>query len=383
MQKPDRPRYGLHLLLFVLTFVSTTFSGGMWAGRFTLYESDAWFSFLGMPIGMSYVMDGLRFSVPFLLFLTVHEFGHYFAAKAHGVRASLPYYIPMPIGIGTLGAVIALKEPLLSPRQLFDVGAAGPLAGFVVALTILLYALFTLPPPTYLMDMPGHEFIQAYIAQYGAFPTTVEGDPLQIGGTVLYWALTFFFDNVPPPYEMYHYPTLFAGWLALFFTALNLLPVGQLDGGHVVFALLGAKIHRIVARVTVSALVFLGILELYLPLVEVHAGFLPAWLSPFAATAMLSGLAWLMLRKAMPGAVGVGISIGVVTLAGTAALLGASAFGYSAWIFWALILSRLIGVDHPPVFFKTPLTQGRKVLGWICIALLVLCFTPQPFHGQF
>lgn len=383
MHKPDRPRYALHLLLFVLTFVSTTFSGGMWAGRFTLYETDAWFSFLGMPIGMSYVLDGLRFSVPFLLFLTVHEFGHYFAAKAHGVRASLPYYIPMPIGIGTLGAVIALKQPLLSPRQLFDVGAAGPLAGFVVALTVLLYALFTLPPPTYLMDMPGHEMVQAYIAQHGTFPASMEGDPLQIGGTVLYAALTYFFDHVPPPFEMYHYPTLFAGWLALFFTALNLLPVGQLDGGHVVFALLGAKIHRAVARITVCALIFLGILELYLPLVEVHAGFLPAWLSPFAATAMLSGLVWLMLRRAIPGLAGVGISIGVVTLAGTAALLGLSGLGYSAWIFWALILSRLIGVDHPPVYFNTPLTRGRKVLGWICIALLVLCFTPQPFHGQF
>jgi len=355
----------------------------MWAGRFTLYEADAWFYVLGLPIGMSYVLDGLRFSVPFLLFLTVHEFGHYFAAKAHGVRASLPYYIPMPIGIGTLGAVIALKQPLLSPRQLFDVGAAGPLAGFVVAITVLGYALFTLPPPTYLMDMPGHEMIQAYITQNGVFPTTVEGDPLQIGGTMLYWALTFFFDNVPPAYEMYHYPTLFAGWLALFFTALNLLPVGQLDGGHVVFALLGAKIHRVIARVTVCTLIFLGILELYLPFVEVHAGFLPVWISPFAATALLSGLVWLMLRKALPGMVGVGISIGVVTLAGTAALLGASHFGYSAWLFWALILTRLIGIDHPPVYFNTPLTRGRKVLGWICIALLVLCFTPQPFQGQF
>ncbi len=254
---PHRPAYALpprvrtperiwlHVLLFVLTFACVTLSGMIWTARETAYARDAWttIDWLGLSIGPTALLDGLRFSVPFLLFLGVHEMGHYVAARIHGIDTSPPYFIPLPlVGIGTLGAVIRIREPIPTTRKLFDVGAAGPLAGFIVALGILLYALATLPPPTYLLDMPGHDAINAYIAQNGAFPpmSSLEGTPLAIGPTLLVSLLTPLFDHVPPAYELYHYPTLFAAWLGLFFTALNLLPAGQLDGGHVTYSLFGA-----------------------------------------------------------------------------------------------------------------------------------------------
>ncbi len=256
-RKPAKDRYWLHLLLFVLTFVSTVYAGAEWAGRYLYYEQVGYWA---------QAVDGIRYAVPLLLFLTVHEFGHYFAARHHGIRTSLPYYIPFPFnGIGNFGAVIRIREPIPTTRKLFDVGAAGPLAGFVVALGVLLYAMATLPGPEYLFDLPGHEALKAYIQEYGAFPDEVlaeEGDGqttrIVVGQTLLYWLLSQVFPNVPPMYEMYHYPVLFAGWLGLFFTALNLLPVGQLDGGHILYALFGAKWHGRLARGFVVALLVSG-----------------------------------------------------------------------------------------------------------------------------
>ena len=151
--QPQQERYGLHLGLFLATFVSMVYAGGMLVGRGVVYEDLGW---------TAYVMDGLRYAVPFLLFLTVHEFGHYLAARKHGISVSLPYYIPIPLPIlsfGTFGAVIRIREPMRRTRQLFDVGAAGPLAGFVVALGVLILAIATLPGASYLLDVPGHEAV--------------------------------------------------------------------------------------------------------------------------------------------------------------------------------------------------------------------------------
>ena len=185
---------------------------------------------------------------------------------------SLPYFIPFPFnGIGTFGAVIRIKEPIPSMTKLFDIGTAGPVAGFVVAVGVLLFGLATLPSLDYIAELGGHEALQSYINEFGAFPTEIptrspsssgapDGDTslLVVGSTPLYWFLTQFFDNVPPLWEMYHYPFLFAGWLGLFFTAVNLLPVGQLDGGHMLYALVGAKWHTRLARVFVTLLLISG-----------------------------------------------------------------------------------------------------------------------------
>ena len=230
-----RDRYWLHLLLFALTLLSTAFTGSQFIGRTIAWEQgEAFFYLLGFPVTWPFIRDGLTFAVSLLGFLTVHEFGHYFAARYHRVKTSLPYFIPSPlIGIGTLGAVIRIREQVPNLRKLFDIGAAGPLAGFVVALGVVIYALATLPPPAeFMQSVGGHEALKAFIDQNGRFPGEMlpgppesEGFRLVVGNTPLYWGLSQLFANVPPMYEMYHHPMLFAGWLGLFFTALNLLPV--------------------------------------------------------------------------------------------------------------------------------------------------------------
>src|SRR5699024_3178680 len=145
-----------------------------------------------------------------LAFLGVHEFGHYFAAYFHKIRVTLPYFIPLPLGIGTLGAVIRIKQRIKHSHEMFDVGAAGPIAGFVIALGVLLYGLFTLPSPEYLFNFAGHEATKQYIALHGSFsphpPGPATGGALVIGHTLLYSFLTMFFSHVPPMWEMYHYP---------------------------------------------------------------------------------------------------------------------------------------------------------------------------------
>jgi Zn-dependent protease len=397
--RPSKPadqvkdRYWLHGLLFLLTLASCIWVGGwQWTGRVLYYEEA------GVA---AQLLDGLRYAFTLLLFLTVHEFGHYFAARRHGVSTSLPYYIPFPFnGVGTFGAVIRIREPLPTTRKLFDVGAAGPLAGFVVALGALLYALATLPPPEYLFDQPGHEALKAYINQHGAFPDemleTSTGPNtlvLMVGQTPLFWALSQLFPNVPPMYEIIHYPVLFAAWFGLLFTALNLLPVGQLDGGHILYALFGEKWHGRLARVFVMVL-----------LVSASIGFaksgpgltawLVSWVSPEMAARgeLVDGLSWFVLAGVLYYFLN-RIFDGALRWVAPALLLcmGASVaarlvgeplvqLGYTGWFFWCLMIVWLIKVEHPPVMHDQPLTPRRRLLGWLSIVIFVLCFSLRPLY---
>ncbi|MEX0747954.1 MAG: site-2 protease family protein [Rhodothermales bacterium] len=374
-----RDRYWLHILLFLLTLASTVYMGGDMAGRWLLYEQQ------GMWL---YVLDGLRFGLSLLLFLTVHEFGHYFAARHHGVDTSLPYYIPLPFAIvGTLGAVIRIREPVPSTRKLFDIGVAGPLAGFVVALAILIYAVATLPPPTYILAMPGHEAMQRHVEQFGEYPTEMPGHTegtviLIVGQTLLYWLLTQFGSGVPPMYEMYHYPILFAGWLGLFFTALNLLPVGQLDGGHILYALFGRKWHARLARGFFVLLLISGSLgfvtETAPMLYDLHT-----WAGE-AAWFLLAAILYFFLHKAFSGDLRL---IGPLLLGIILFVLLAQnfftwfiQFGYTGWFVWCLLIVYLIKIDHPPVLYEEPLTRGRKILGILSIIVLILCFSFRPLY---
>ena len=373
-------RAWLHLLLFVLTLASTIYAGTLWVNRAPFYETAGqWHMWL----------DGLRYAVPLLGFLTVHEFGHYFAARNHGINTSLPYYIPFPFnGIGNFGAVIRIREPIPSMRTLFDIGAAGPVAGFVVALGILLYAFATLPPPEYLLDQPGHEAVKAHIEQHGTFPeeppslddAEEETSVLVVGQTPLFWALSQLFDNVPPMYEIYHYPVLFAGWLGLFFTALNLLPVGQLDGGHVLYALFGARWHRRLARLFVWILLLSGSIGFM-------EGIRPALLDYTAwgnelAWAGLAGILYLYNRSVFRKAPVLQLlSLGTL-LAGTGLAqlewAGLHTIGYSGWLVWTLLILWLIRVEHPPVRRREPLSPARRWLGYLCIVIFISSFSLQP-----
>jgi membrane-associated protease RseP (regulator of RpoE activity) len=335
---------------------------------------------------MGWVVDGLRYAIPLLGFLTVHEFGHYFAARYHRVNTSLPYYIPFPFnGIGNFGAVISIRQAVPSTRKLFDIGVAGPLAGFVVALGALIYGFVTLPPPEYLLDLPGHEALKTHIRQYGTFPATPptpESGALVIvvGQTPLFWLLSQFFTHVPPMYEVYHYPVLFAGWLGLFFTALNLLPVGQLDGGHVLYALLGPKWHAFFARGFVLLLLLsggIGFVDRVQPSLYDMG---PLW--GRATWPLLAAIYGGYLYRIFEGrlrAIGGGLA-GLLGGVGVVTALGAAVpdVGYAGWLLWTLIVIFLVRVEHPPVLYDQELTPTRRTLGYLAIAIFILCFSIRP-----
>lgn len=388
-ESPDR--YWLHALLFLLTLASTVIAGGQWVGRSALYDLGESAGFVDLITNRFFLMDGLRFGGSLLLFLTVHEFGHYFAARYHGIKTSLPYYIPtLTLGLGTLGAVIRIKEPIPSTRKLFDVGVGGPLAGFVIALGLLVYALATLPDPTYVMDLDGHEELKEYVEQFGTYPRRSmdlsapdeNSFTILVGQTPLYWLLTQLFPNVPPMDEMYHYPILFAGWMGLFFTALNLLPVGQLDGGHILFSLVGHKWHSRLAKGFIVLLLVsgsIGFVQDFFPtLYEMNetAGRL-GWF-------ILSGILYFYLSRVFksdhrfiaPFLLGI-IAITVVAQYDPEFF---SSFGYAGWFVWCLLIIYLIKIEHPPVLLPQPLTSGRKVLAILSILIFVLCFSFAPLR---
>lgn len=365
----DQKRVALQILLFVVTCITTTLAGVEWTyGKNIFFSPDfSWSDF----------KSGLPFSVPFLLILTVHEFGHYFTALYHKVKATLPYYIPIPpilLSIGTMGALIRIKSRIPSNMINFDIGIAGPLAGFVMAMIVLVYGFTNLPPAEYIFTIhPEYE-------QYGlAYPDHVyqESDSVvnvKMGSNLLF----MFFEKyvadpsrMPHQNEIMHYPYLFAGFLALVFTSINLLPIGQLDGGHVLHGLVGYKRHRQIASVIFVALLFysgLGLLHpamptndllLYIPL---YIGFLYF---------VLDGLLLTKRDTLMIASLIFAIQFVIVWQFPTI-------IGYSGWLLFALIIGRFIKVAHPPSPIEVPLDRGRQILGWIALIIFVLCFSPAP-----
>ena len=371
---PPRDRVWLHAALFLATLASTVWCGGILVGRDLAVAAGGW---------AVLAADGLRYAVPFLAFLTVHEFGHYLMARRHRVDASLPYFLPVPLpgSFGTFGAVIRIREPIRRLTQLFDIGAAGPLAGFVVALGVYVAGLLTLPGADYFAGISGHEASQASLAATGALPPfdrAALGGGLAIlfGDTLLTQALAGLGAYRVPPHEIMHFPVLMAGWLGLFFTALNLLPVGQLDGGHVVYAMFGPRVHAVVARITVL------VLTLSASLGAVAGGdFLgltgaSAWAALALAAAMVSARLfdgdWRLVAPAVAGLVGATWAVW------TAAPALAERVGFVGWWFWIVLLLVVVRVDHPPVAVHDALTPARRALGWACVAVFVLTFSLAP-----
>ena len=248
---PRSVRYALHLLLFLVTLLTTTLAGVTLVRNQFLSGSRFFlpFDLLAQPLATAWatLKPGLWYAGPFLAVLTVHEFGHYFTARYNRIRVTLPYFIPLPMGFGTFGAVIRIKEQIYSRREFFDVGLAGPLAGFLVAVGVLVYGFTHLPPMEYLYQI--HSGFGTYTAGHAPHD-------FMLGQPLLFQALAALLADparMPHPNELLHYPVLVAGVFSLFFTALNLLPIGQLDGGHIVYGLLGP--HR-AARV--SLVLFVG-----------------------------------------------------------------------------------------------------------------------------
>jgi len=229
---PERSRSGVNLLLFVLTVFSTLAAGCLVTGSFPFVTFNPFLQ----PLRL---LDGVPFSFTLLAILGTHEFGHYFTARYHGASVSLPFFIPAPPPLflfGTMGAVIRMRSPARDRNSLFDIAVAGPLAGLVVAVPALLLGLSWSRVGMVLPEHSGITF----------------GDSLLM--RLFTWMV---FGPIPQGMDVFVHPVALAGWVGLFVTALNLFPVGQLDGGRIAYALFGAW-HRQVSIATFVGLVALG-----------------------------------------------------------------------------------------------------------------------------
>ncbi len=245
------------------------------------------------------ITKGIPFTIAIMTVLGAHESAHYLMAKKHGMHTSLPYFIPFPSMIGTMGAVIKHRGPIPNRKALFDVGVSGPLVGLFVSIFVTVIGL--LQPPLPAITDPNQ--IQILLSPPPLFELITKFIPMQ--------------ENVPI------HPVSFAGWVGMLVTALNLIPAGQLDGGHVLRAMLGEKASRI-SNALPFVLFFLG--------------------------------AYMTFLLNIDG---------------------------SMWIFWGILLLFFAGMGHPkPLNDEMPVGKGRMVLGIITFILGLLCVTLVPFRLQ-
>ncbi|HET7324061.1 MAG TPA: site-2 protease family protein [Halococcus sp.] len=280
-----------NVVFAALTVLSTLFAGGRWYGTIRGIED-----FLHAPLD---ILAGWPFALAVLSVLGIHELGHYALSRYHGVDASLPYFIPLPNIIGTIGAVIRMRGRMPDRKTLFDIGVAGPLAGLVAACVVTVIGLQLPPVPEPAIPI---EFHYPLLVQWLA---TLTGKPLHY------------------PSGMTVNPVVFAGWVGMFVTFLNLIPVGQLDGGHLVRAMVGER------QETLGALV-------------------PAVL--FALAAYLY-----YVQEAAFNAI-------------------------FLWVFWGLFTLGIAYAGPATPIYDDTLDAKRMALGFVTFALGILCFTPIPFE---
>jgi membrane-associated protease RseP (regulator of RpoE activity) len=311
---PTTREWVKHSTLFLLTFITTTFAGMVIATPAVDVPEPTTSGFLGYLLYIpeyyrrivanllwqamatpALLKSGLTFSTALLIILTAHEMGHYLACRYYGVRATLPFFIPAPplFLAGTFGAFIKMKSPIPSRRALFDIGLAGPLAGFVALLPVSLAGLLTLQtgPP-----LSGSGVI-------------VFNDPL-LFQVIAKLTETNLLDALPNPFYM-------AAWIGLLVTSLNLMPVGQLDGGHGTFAVFGQRAHKMIGRI-----VFVTV----------------------AVTSVL-GFIW---------------------------------HGSPSGFLYTVLLAVMLKVRHPAPEEMEPLGRGRVIIGIITLVVFALSFVPFP-----
>jgi membrane-associated protease RseP (regulator of RpoE activity) len=220
-----------HILLFVLTVVTTTLVG---AEHFRAFSID-FGARAADPVSWRVILNGLWYSASILAILGAHEFGHYYACRYYRVDASLPYFLPAPLPLtGTLGAFIRIRQTIPGKRELFDIGIAGPIAGFLVAVPVLLIGMS--------------------LSRVAPLPPNTSGF-VELGEPLLFKAIAYLFYGTPPEgYSINMHPMAFAAWFGLLATALNLFPIGQLDGGHISYAVLG-RASTLVTLITVVGLI--------------------------------------------------------------------------------------------------------------------------------
>ncbi len=289
-ERPD-PFPWLNVILFLATGFTTLFMGTLFMVSF---EQDPSFAPGGILQSMwqepTTLLRGLPFSIAIMSILLAHEMGHYLTCRYYGISATLPYFIPAPTLVGTFGAFIRIRSPIQHKAALLDVGVAGPIAGFVLSVPTLAVALVR---PRYVNS------------------ESVDG-LLSLGEPLIFKIVAFLMGVVPPPgMEPLLHPIGFAAWVGFLLTTLNLIPVGQLDGGHIAYALFG-RFHKRISQLFLFALLPLGI------------------------------------------------------------------FFWPGWILWIFLMA-LMGSRHPPTLDDSlPLERRHVVLGWVALAMFVLCFTPVP-----
>ncbi len=313
-------RLWLHLMLFVLTLGTTSFT------------FDKAFPSGPLP-DMERLAHSLTFGVALLAILGAHEMGHYVFARLHGVDVSLPYFIPLPyLGIGTLGAVIRIRSRIPNRNALVDIGASGPLAGLLVALPLLVWGLAhsqvvdappvrsAFPGDTSLVNLAQDFYLWAREKLFPS-PGAAPLEPLMLHQAIVFsdsllmhglkWLVL---GGLPEGKDIQEHPVVIAGWFGLLVTMLNLMPVGQFDGGHLAYALWGR-----------------------------HA----RW-------------------------VGRGVALGLLFL---------TLFYTVTWVVWLLVATKLVGFGHPQVSRpEEPLSLGRKVVCALCFLVLAGCVMPVPIR---
>lgn len=213
----------INLVLFLATVFTTLMAGALQQGV-NVFRN---------PVGL---VSGIPFSFTLMAILLTHEMGHYLTSRRHGVGATLPFFIPAPSIIGTFGAFIRMTSPIMNKRALIDIGASGPIAGFIVAILSVAVGL-----------------------NYSLVIETPTAEGLKLGSPLIFSAISdLTIGPIPDGHDVLLHPIAFAGWIGLFVTALNLIPIGQLDGGHVVYAVFGRR-HRTISLIMIPVLILLGI----------------------------------------------------------------------------------------------------------------------------
>lgn len=297
-----RHRYWLHALLLLLTLLTTTIVGAEMAHSFARsrpfdFETNL-MGYTRLWHDPSFLIDGLPFSLTLLTILMAHEMGHYLAARHYHVDATLPFFLPAPTLIGTFGAFIRIRSAILSKRILFDIGVAGPLAGF---------AMLIIP-------LAAGVAMSKVVHGIGSHGELLFGTPL-----ILRFFEAIFFPGVPTG-DIYLHPVARGAWVGLLATALNLLPIGQLDGGHVLYSFLGER-TRVWSRFAVAMLALLGLFQLF---------------------------------------------------------TSAYKMGYM-WLFWSAFLV-FFGMRHPAIVDPSPVGRTRSWLGVLALFIFILSFTAAPIR---
>jgi membrane-associated protease RseP (regulator of RpoE activity) len=327
-------RYGLHALLVVLAFITMVGAGAEMARP--AHRGLALIPFEFVTNALAYIVEGaqaellqelwptflrdvrngLPYAVSVMFILLCHEMGHYLMARRYKIDTTLPFVIPAPFFFGTMGAIIKMRSPIMHRRALFDVGAAGPLSGMVASLAVCVVGL--------------------HLSEFVREPTIVPGEMFVLGNSPLFAGLTWLVHG-SIDYRLDYHPMAVAGWFGFFVTFLNLLPLGQLDGGHVWFAVFGRAQH-VVGRVFLTLMVGTGLLGLLASIGVIPRGLLAAFeLTP-------ADLQWCF-----------------------------------PWLFFSVLVVALLRVRHPPVVDPTVRVGVlRTVLGLVIILMFLLLVTPRP-----